>query len=406
LKILYITQYFDPEPNTFKGKKLIRELEKSNIFCSVLTTYPNYPYGKVYQSYLQHSKKPMLFNEEGISVLRVPIFVSHNSNPIKRLLTYFSFCFSCIRYFNMMKKDFDAIYVYHPPITSVLAAVIISNRLNIKLITDVQDIWPESIEQSGMIKNKYLLRLIKWLFNKVLLLADHTIVQSQGFLEELTSRNVPQEKLTLIYNWGDTVIPNKTNYADKYKHFLNYDLNIVYAGNIGSAQDLESVIEGFLLSLNSIQELRIAFHLFGEGIEKEKLITKFKQDNLYFYNQVPSDEISYIYSISDAALLHLKNKLFFAKTIPSKFQGYLSAGIPIICLVPGECARLTLENRLGFVGEPENILSISEAIQTFAKSSEEERKKISQRNLDFYSNNFSLNIGAAKLKETFMDLLS
>ena len=200
MKILLLTQWFDPEP-TFKGLAFAKELIKQGHEVEVLTGFPNYPQGKLYDGY-----KLKLFqkeNIEGISVLRVPLYASHDNSAFKRVLNYASFAVSATLYGIFLTKKADVIYAYHPPLTVDMAALLIKLFRKTPVVLDIQDMWPDTLKATGMIGNEKLLNIVDSLCKVVYRYADHIVVLSPGFKQLLEKRNVAASKVSVIYNWCD-----------------------------------------------------------------------------------------------------------------------------------------------------------------------------------------------------------
>ena len=198
MRILILSQWYDPEP-TFKGLLFAKKLSKLGHSVDVLTGFPNYPGGKLYDGY-----KIKFFHREvidGIPVIRVPLYPSHDSNSIKRILNYTSFALSAsLPGFFLVKRP-DVIYVYHPPATIGLPALFLHLLHRAPFVYDIQDIWPDTLAATGMMDNKVAL----WLVNKwcrfIYSQAAKIVVLSPGFKEILIKRDVPDHKIEVIYNW-------------------------------------------------------------------------------------------------------------------------------------------------------------------------------------------------------------
>ena len=152
MKILFLTQWFDPEPMP-KGLEFIKKLISLGHEVDVLASIPNYPLGKYYPGYKFSFIQKEIMDE--VNIYRVPIYPSHDSSSIKRFFTYFTFCLSSLFFGFFLSKKADLIYAYHPPHVGFIASCISKIR-KIPLVHDVQDIWPDTFLSTGMINNKIL----------------------------------------------------------------------------------------------------------------------------------------------------------------------------------------------------------------------------------------------------------
>jgi colanic acid biosynthesis glycosyl transferase WcaI len=187
MKILILTQWFDPEP-TFKGLLFAQELAARGHEVAVLTGFPNYPDGEVYPGY---RIRPWVREQiDGISVLRVALCPSHNKSGFRRALNYISFALSAAVIGTTLIRKPDLIYVYHPPITVGLAAVVIGFLRRAPFVCDVQDLWPDTVVASGMLSNPAALALLGKFCKFVYRRARRITVLSPGFKEQLVRREV------------------------------------------------------------------------------------------------------------------------------------------------------------------------------------------------------------------------
>ena len=153
-----MTQWFDPEP-TFKGLLFAKELISRGFEVEVITGFPNYPGGKLYDGYrMKLIQKEVI---EGVSVTRLPLYPSHDKNKIGRVANYLSFAFSALIYGLFFAKRPAVIYAYHPPLTVGVSAAIINFFRRVPIVLDIQDMWPDTLKATGMIANS---RILKFFF--------------------------------------------------------------------------------------------------------------------------------------------------------------------------------------------------------------------------------------------------
>lgn len=397
MKILIVTQWFDPEP-TFKGLLFAKELVKRGHDVEVITGFPNYPGGKVYDGYkIQTLQRE---NIDGVDIARVALYPSHNSSAIKRVLNYFSFFMSSL-FFGLFKaKKADVIYAYNPPLTTSLSASIFGKLRKIPVVIDIQDLWPDTLKATGMLNNKTALNIITKLCNFTYRCASEIVVLSPGFKDKLIERGVPHEKVHLIYNWCDetalsNIVPNKSYLPES-------GFNVVFAGNIGKAQGAESIVDAAELLSKSGVDANIVFVGDGLSLCDIKLRVRDKKlKNVFFIPRVPMAEVGSILSSSDALLVHLNDDELFRITIPSRTQAYLAVGKPIIMGVSGDASALINESDSGVTCEPNNPKSLSDAIINLLSLPDDELKNKGEKAKNYYYQNLSLTTGTLKFLEVF-----
>ena len=405
MRILMLTQWFDPEP-TFKGLAFARELVRLGHTVEVLTGFPNYPGGKLYKGY-----RIKLFQREtidGISVIRVPLYPSHDGSAIKRIANYLSFAFSAALLGALLVKSADVMYVYHPPATVGFAASSISFFRRIPFVYDIQDLWPDTLAATGMLNNRNILKCVDLCCRLTYRVADHIVVLSPGFKRKLQERGVPGWKISVIYNWCDEgqITVMERSAAVEREPEMSGRFNVVFAGTMGKAQALDSVLEVAELLAN--RQPQVQFVFIGGGIEVEHLKqikTDKKLVNVLFLPRRPFSEIGSALSMADLLLVHLKDDPLFEITLPSKTQAYMAAGRPILMALRGDAADLVEKAGAGVVCIPEDADSIAAAVEKLVAMTEKERAEMGRRGAKYYQQELSLSVGARRFEELFNTLV-
>ncbi|MBC2741995.1 MAG: glycosyltransferase family 4 protein [Desulfosarcina sp.] len=321
MRILFLTQWFHPEP-FFKGLPFAKLLQEQGHKVEVLTGFPNYPGGKLYPGY-----KVVPFKREvidGITVNRVPLYPSHDRSGLRRIANYLSFAVSSLLVGPWAIQKPDVVYVYNL-ITLVWAATLIRTIYKCKIVYDVQDLWPESVLSSGLLNNRIALNLLNKWCNWAYSRADKVAVLSPGFKKELIRRGLLKENIEIIYNWCDaSAIQLKINPEYSEKWGLKDTFNVVFAGTMGVMQGMDTVLESACLCQSVLPNVR--FVLVGGGVEVKRLQAKAKLldlKNVVFIPLQPMAEMGKIFGVAHALLVHLKDDPLFKITIPSKTSNVL-----------------------------------------------------------------------------------
>ncbi len=406
MKIGYLTQWFQPEPNP-RGLYLAKELQNRGHTVKVLTGFPNYPYGKLYPGYKLALKKRE--NLEGVSVLRVFLYPSHDKSKLKRAINYITFSISAAIFGIKEFRDCDVIIAYQDPLSYILPVFVFKYILRKRVVIDVQDIWPEALYATGMLKNNLLYKALEWICIFNYNLADAIAVISNGFKERLVRRGIKPEKISVIYSWcpDEEVFLNAKGTADLpgedkaiFEKKCDKELVFVFAGNIGKAQGLSSLIEAFA----RLKSYPIKLVIIGNGVERQSLIEyaqKINANNVYFIDRKPVGEIWKYLIKADALVVHLKKHSGLSNTIPSKTQTYMAIGKPILMMQNGDAARLINDARCGIIGEPENIEDIKKTIKIFMGLDETARKTMATNARSYYTAHLSRSIGTRKFETLF-----
>jgi colanic acid biosynthesis glycosyl transferase WcaI len=403
MRILLLTQWFDPEP-TFKGLVFARELLKQGFDVEVVTGFPNYPGGKLYPGYkIKYIQREVI---DGVHVTRLPLYPSHNQSATGRVLNYLSFGVSVLIYGLIQAKQADVIYAYHPPLTVGIAAAIIRRFRHVPVVYDIQDMWPDTLRATGMILNERVLDLVGWICSVVYRYVDQIVVLSPGFKQLLIKRGVADQKIEVIYNWCDeaSMYSSKGDLPQGFSEDKYF--TIVFAGNMGKAQALDAVLDAAKIVRSETEAIRFVF--IGGGVEVERLKVLAKEEslkNVIFIKAVPMSEIGAILHRSDALLVHLRKDPLFTITIPSKTQAYMAAGKPLLMAVDGDAADLVKDAGCGVIAESENSVSIAEGALKIFSMSKSEREKMSVRSKNYYQNHLSLQVGVCHFGKIFKGLL-
>lgn len=400
MRLVIVTQWFDPEP-TIKGVSFARGLVERGYAVEVITGFPNYPTGRVYPGYrLRLFKRELI---DGVVVTRLPLYPSHGASIIGRVANYASFAISVAVYGLFFMRRADVIYAYHPPLTVGLASVLIGGIRRVPIVYDIQDLWPDTLSATGMIRSSVVLSILEAACRFVYRFVDEIAVLSLGFKKALVSRGVPEDKITVIHNWADEqTLRRSPRCASLVPSKSSAEFLVVYAGNIGKAQGLEAVLDATQY-IGDISR-RVRLMLVGDGIERCRLESLAKERGyagVEFVDPVPFSEIGPFLARADALLVHLSPDPLFEITIPSKTQAYLCIGRPVIMAVGGEAADLIVRSGGGVVAKPGDPVSIASAISSLAALSDERLFEIGARGRRFYDEELGFNRGLDHFAELF-----
>lgn len=380
MRVLILTQWYPPEPAMLL-QELAQSLQERSHQVAVLTGFPNYPTGEIYPGY-----RIRLLQREtlaGVSVVRVPLYPEHSSSGIRRVLNYASFALSAVVLGPLTSSRPDVIFVYHPPLTIGLPAYVLSRLWRVPFVYQIQDMWPETLSATGMFNNERLLRWIgrfaMWVYGK----AHDILVISPGFCQNLVEKGVPSKKIHVISNWVDPQAYYRAEPDAQLAQELGLAgrFNVMFAGNMGEAQGLETVIEAAKLLEG---DERVQFVLVGDGIALPRLRQLAQQQNLTnvrFLGRFPPQEMPRLYALADTLLVHLKDDPLFRITIPHKTLAYLGSGKPVLAAAAGDVASLIMSTGAGIACAPENPQALSAAVRSLQAMPEQERQAMGERGM-------------------------
>lgn len=384
MRILIISQYFFPE--TFRVNTLAGELVNRGYDVTVLTGYPQYPYGEIYEGY--GFDVPYENKWNGVNVIRLKVDPrGHNS------IGLFKNCYSFVRegykWVKKCKEKFDIIYVFEvSPVTVGLPAVKYKKKFGTPIYFNVQDLWPENVIEVLGIKNKLVIGVINKIVDKIYKNSDYILCSSSGFVDNIAARGVDRNKLVFWPQFCST--PDYSNLIQPKCYQDNY-YNIVFTGNIGYAQGLDLIVSAAAL----LKDKPIRWYIVGDGRAKNELMNNVKtnqlQDNIIFIDKVSEHEANEYVRYADCAYLSFSDCDLFDLTIPAKLQTYLACGTPILAAVGGESAKIIRDADCGVVTS-KTANGVAEGVRQLSTLSKDEYEKFRNNATNYFNDNFTLNI--------------
>lgn len=388
MRVLLVTQYFYPE--NFKSNDIALELTKRGHKVTVLTGLPNYPEGKIHENYgfFKNTKEKY----QGVNVIRTWLVPRGKGGGIRLFLNYFSWAFfaSIKAFFLSFQKKFDVILVHEPsPITQGFPAIVVKKIQKIPLHFWVLDLWPESLTSAGGINNKYVLsfftKMVKYIYNN----SDKILVSSKGFKDSIVAKGNYNDKLVYFPNWAeDSILKGNSNYPIPN---LPKGFKIIFAGNIGVAQDVNSIIKTALILK---EKTDIHFIFIGDGRSKVQLEDFVLENDLnqtvHFLGRFPIDAMKTFFNQADVLLVSLKDELIFNVTVPAKLQAYLCTQKPILGMLNGEGAAIINDANCGLSVNAGDSNGLAEKILKLHEMSNGERNILGGNGFKYFEENFTM----------------
>jgi len=402
MRILLLTQFFQPEP-MFKGLPFAKALRDLGHEVEVVTGFPNYPGGKLYPGYrIRLWKREMI---DSIPVTRLALFPSHDQSGLRRIANYLSFGASAALLAPILVRPPDVVYVYNL-ITLGLAWRMIRWRYKCPVVLDVQDLWPESVIKSGMLKSRWIGGVLKRWCRREYASPDRITVLSPGFKRHLISSGISESKIEVIYNWCEEVGTELSKEdAAQLRQELRFAgrFNVLFAGTMGKVQALDTVIAAAKILRQKAPE--VLFTFMGGGVEMDRLkALSAGLPNVQFIPRRSFQEAMAVTKAADAVLVHLRKDPLFSITIPSKAQAYLYAGKPILMGVIGDAAALVRDAHAGVFFEPENPGSLTAAVLELFHMPMLERERMGANGKRYYEEHLSFAEGVRHFEAVFREV--
>lgn len=355
MKILFLSDNFPPEVNApaTRTYEHCKEWVKSGAEVTVITCFPNFPLGKIYDGYRNKWKKTEWI--DGIKVIRVWSYITKNEGFMRRVLDYISF--SVTSFLAGLSECTDVIVATSPQFFTALAGRTLSFWKRKPWIMEVRDLWPESVKTVGAMKDNLFIRYFEkeegWCYQS----ATRIVTVTDNFKTIIRKRGIAEDKIQVVKNGAnfDLYKPKPKNEDLLKRLCLENKLILGYIGTLGMAHKLDFIIDCAKQMQKSHPSLHFLF--IGDGAEKGNLLQKIKTEainNVTILDSVLKNEVSAYLSILDAAIINLKKSKLFTNVIPSKIFETSAMEIPILLGVDGEARSIIEEYEAGVFYEPEN----------------------------------------------------
>ena len=392
-KILVICQYYKPEP--FRISDICEELVCRGHEVHVVTGYPNYPEGVLYEGYGKSKHIDEVIN--GVKVHRC-YTVPRQTGIAKRLLNYYSYAISSTKYVLSKKcvasdgKAFDVVYCNQlSPVMMAHAAIAYKKKYKVPVVMYCLDLWPESLIAGNISRNSVVYKYFDKVSKRIYKNMDKILVTSEMFQEYFESKFAIKNTYYLP-QYAEALFNPEICYKKP-----NEFIDLMFAGNIGIAQSVETIIRT-AAKCKDMKQVR--WHIVGNGSDFDRcqnLAEELKLGNLIFYGRKNIDEMPQYYSMADAMLVTMQKDEVLSLTLPGKVQSYMAAGKSIIGAIDGETRKVVENAKCGFVSNAEDINDLANQVKRFVSLKSEERENLGVNAREYYNKYFS--------KETFMDYL-
>ena len=385
-RLLFICQYFYPE--VFRGNDIAFDMAKKGVDVTVICGTPNYPQGKFFKGYDPFKRNREII--DGVTVIRIPIIPRGTGSKIQLMLNFFSYFVNASLYLPfhlLLRKKYDACFVQQlSPVMMSFPGVVFKKLTHRKLYTWVLDLWPESIKVAGGINNRRILGFFGWFSKLEYKNSDCIYVSSKGFKKNIITKGDFAHKIKFLPNWAEDAIKSSEILPIPA---LPKGFNVLFTGNIGEAQDFESIVEAArLLS----PEESIHFIIVGDGRKKQWVENQISNHNIGDrIILLGRYDITYMHSFFNAAdcmLLSLKDDEIMNLTVPAKMQAYLTSGKPIVAMINGDANELIAEINCGIAVDASNPAKLVNAIRSIKALSPLEREQMGRRGRQYCNENY------------------
>lgn len=310
----------------------------------------------------------------GVRVLRAYTYPALHKSFVWRVVSFLSFMVTSV-VAALRAGPVDVVMGTSPPIFQAASAYVVSRLRRRPFLLEIRDLWPEFAIDMGVLRNRWLIALSRWLEGFLYRGADHLIVNSPAYRDYLVRKGVPEKKVTLVLNGVEPGMfdPAKTGDAIRGRYALGDAFVVTYAGALGMANDLPTLLRAAGRLRN---EAGIRFLLAGDGKERanlERLAAELELNNVIFAGALPKGEMAEVLAASDACVAILQNIPMFKTTYPNKVFDYMAAGRPTILGIDGVIRDVIDASAGGLFVPPGDDEALSQAVLRLAAAPEEGR---------------------------------
>jgi len=364
--MLLFTAYFPPDTGSASHLfcELGTALVKRDHTVTVITAMPGYHA----QGPLERYRRKVWLRERvnGMDVVRLATPQLPRRLMIGRALWQFSGAATFVLA-GLRVPPQDVALVYSPPLPLGLTAYALGRLRSIPFVLNVQDLFPQSIIDLGLLGNPWIIRLFEAMERFVYRQADAITVHSEGSRQHIISKGAVATKVMVIPNWVDTdfIHPDDRMNGFRQEHGIGDAFVVSFAGVLGYSQDLDVVLEAAALVRN---EGDVLWLIVGDGVERERLTTRARNmalSNVRFLPMQSRERYPSVLHASDVCLTTLHAEVT-TPVVPSKILSIMAAGRPLVASLPlhGDAPKLIEAARCGFALPPEDSHALANAVMT------------------------------------------
>jgi colanic acid biosynthesis glycosyl transferase WcaI len=404
LSVLIVSQYFFPE--AFGVNALVAELQERGHNVTVLTGMPNYPSGVFFDGY--GGWKVQCETWKNANIIRVPILARGQNSRLRLALNYLSFAVNASILAPLFVKNRpNVILVYQmSPVTMALPAIVMKLITRSTILLWVQDIWPESLVATGAVKSPLILGALRLMVRLVYGCSSIIAVQSRQFEKFIRPLAPKARDIRYLPNTADRFYrPLKVPLDAPERKLFRQGFNILFAGNLGLAQDLETVL-ATIVRLKDRRDIQWVF--IGDGRRRAWLEHQIREqglaDNVQILGPLPPEKMPFFFAIADVLLITLRDERIFSLTIPSKLQTYLACGRPILGAISGEAENILIAAGAGLTAPPNDPERLAEMALRMAQMPRERLKALGEAALKYQRREFDRDHWLDRLENWLQEL--
>ena len=402
MRVVIVGQYYWPD--IFTINDIAEDLVKKGHTVKVLTGLPDYANNEIPEEFKHGKRRHEIRN--GVEIFRVPI-IPRYTGVLHRVINYISFYISSSSFarHHLKELDCDVVMAYQTaPVLMGNAAILLKKKLKKKLLFYCMDIWPDQMKVWHVGERNPLFKIMRRYCQYAYGSGDILAVSSRPFIEYMINVNkVDPKKIVYLPNHYDKIDDEKLE-----KTFKDKDgINLILAGNIGQQQNVECLLR----AVKRVQTEKVYhIHIYGEGTSYQACRNLARKlgvlNHVTFYGRVPKAELYNIYPQMDAFILTLcseKQIGYVANTVPSRLQGYMTGGKPIIASIDGGAREIINECQCGIAVPADDDQALADALVEFIENKDKYAES-GKRARKYFDENFERSVVMNRIEGYLKDL--
>ena len=296
---------------------------------------------------LGHEADPDYQVHRGVEIIRVHSTAFDRAPLHRRAINYFTYLGRALRRGLASERPDLVLCMTDPPMVGDIALVV-ARRYRVPLVVVSQDVFPEIAVEVGRLRNRFLVGLLGVLTRFYLTRADRVVAIGDTMRRRLEAKGVAPERLRVIPNWVDTreIVPQPRDNAWSRRRRLVDRFVVMHSGNIGHAQDLETLIRA-TTSLRDLERLAVVLIGFGaRHAEYERLVRRLAASQVSFVGYQDRAKLPLSLASADLHFVGLARGLS-GYVVPSRLYGVLAAGRAVLAAAEEESETAQLVSSIG-----------------------------------------------------------
>ena len=375
VRILVLSQFFEPEMGAPAARfgDLGRAFVAAGDDVTVLTTFPNFPQGRIYRDHRQRLTAQE--QVDGMRVIRTPILALGGHTPARKALLYASFAASALVRGLPLAQRPDVVIGTTPPPTVGYTSLLLARRFGVPHVLDVRDIWPEAVVAAGRVAAGPAVQALESL-NRVVLAGSAAVTTvSLGKQQRLVELGARAGDVHVLPNGADLQrFDREAAAADgEARRWLTAQgvplaqKLVVYAGVFNPPQGLDLVLDVAGAQRGSGTP-PVHYCLIGDGSLRQHLLDRVAAeglDNVHVLGPVDRALVPGLYRQAFATLVILRPRKD-NHTVPSKIYESMAAARPVLLSADGEVATMARAADCGSVTAAGDAAALNAAIVALA----------------------------------------